>query len=83
MVLELLLDVLEMLLELLDLSWRSWTWPEGPSTGPKAPTGWFISNFSKFVVSVFLETLKSYSIFNTTVRLLVKFYIRLVGLTGL
>ena len=39
MVLELLLDVLEMLLELLDLSWRSWTCPGGPgglSAGPKA-----------------------------------------------
>ena len=36
-----------------------------------------------FIFPVFLETLKSYSIFNTTVRFLVKFYIRLVGLTGL
>ena len=26
MVLEVLLDVLEMLLEVLDLSWRSWRW---------------------------------------------------------
>ena len=28
--LEVLLDVLEMLLEVLDLSWRSWTCPGGP-----------------------------------------------------
>ena len=30
MVLEVLLDVLEMLLEVLDLSWRSWRWFWGP-----------------------------------------------------
>ena len=66
-VLDLLLDVLVMLLEVLDLSWRSWRSfyrAEGPN-----------SFFSVF----FLETLKSYSIFNTTVRFHVKFYIRLVG----
>ncbi len=37
MVLELLLDVLVMLLEVLDLSWRSWTCPGGPGAPSKGP----------------------------------------------
>ena len=49
MVLELLPDVLDTLLELLDLSWRSWTCPEGPEPVLNVNTGWFISSFQKIL----------------------------------
>ena len=68
-VLELLLDVLEVLLKLLDLSWRSWTCPGGPSTGPKAPTGWFVSSFQKMFKRLVLETLKGYRPVRPTKRM--------------